>query len=163
MVKYSLSILLLFFLETLSGQQTSLFPDSNFNDIYKDIEKDQTEHLYELYSSKIDPSFELINGRGYFQYFFRSELKPMLFLEKNHSSSVTLNGRKFVDLYLDYDTFTDEVVYTDSSRICVYTPLRVALNKDNVDCVEFHDETDSIKLRYFSNENDPSFHIKNGY
>jgi len=163
MVKFLLSILLLFSFATLTGQQTLPYLESKVNDIYKDIEKDQTENLFKLYSSRIDPSYELINGRGYFPYYFRSELKPMLFLGKNHTSSVTLDGRKFVDLYLDYDTFTEEVIYTDSSRICIYTPLRVALNKDNVDCFEFYDGIDSMIFRYFSKDTDQSFDIKDGY
>lgn len=160
--KLTISFFLLLYFDTLPAQQ-SLFAFDYARESYKNIEQEQEGYLYELYFSRIDPSFELINGRGYFPYYFRSEKKPMLFLDKNHTSSLTLNGRKFENIRLDYDSFTDEVIYTDTTRVCVFYPLKVALNRENVDQVEFYDGIDSLIFRYYSKDNDPSFNINDGY
>ena len=163
MLKNSLPVILLFISIKMIGQQIVPFYENRGGDIPGNIEKDQIESLYELHSLKIDPSYELINGRGYFQYYFRSEIKPILFPERNHSSSVTLNGIKYVDISLDFDTFTDELIYVDSTRICVFKPLRVAINKNYIDCFEFYYDKDTMSFRYFSKEADPSFDLKDGF
>ena len=163
MVKNSLNIILLFISIQVIAQHSVPFSYNNRNDVYGNFEKDQIKSLFELYSQKIDLSYELINGRAYFPYYFRSHLKPILFFERDHSSSVTLKGIKYDDVYLDYDTYTDEVIYIDSSRFCIYIPLRVALDKDYVDCFEFYYDNDTVSFRYFSKDADPFFDLKDGY
>ena len=163
MIRFSCYFLLIFCTLKLSAQQSGFLSESTGNEISSNIENEQIDFLYKLYNSRIDPSFELINGRGYFPYYYRSQLKPVLFLEKTHQSSVTINGRRFENVTLDYDTFTDEIIYIDSSRICIFAPLRVAINKDNVDRAEFYDGIDSISLRYFTKETVPLFNLKEGY
>jgi hypothetical protein len=163
MVKYSLPVVFLFFSLKVFTQHPVPFYQNSINDIFATYEKDQIELLYELYYHKIDPSYELINGRGYFRYYHRSGLKPILFSGKDHSSSLTLKGRKYDNITLDFDTYTDEVIYTDSTRICVYSPLMVAINKDYVDGFEFYNGNDTIFFRYFSKETDPLFDLNDGY
>jgi len=163
MIKNSLPIILLFVSFKVIGQQIAPFYENRGNDTFENFEKSQIESLYSLHSLKIDPSYELINGRGYFQYYFRSEIKPILFAERNHSSSVTLNGVKYVDISLDFDTYTDELIYIDSTRICVFKPLMVAINKNYIDCFEFYYDNDTMLFRYFSKEDDPSFDLKEGF
>jgi hypothetical protein len=163
MIRYLLLLIIIFIPIRVFNQITVLINENGSNVIYEKYEEGQIESLHELYSQKIDPYYELIDGRGYFPYYFRSALKPMIFLDKPHSSSVTLNGRKFDNIDLDFDTYTDEVIYIDSTRIGIYNPLMVALNKDNVDSFEFYDGNDTITFRYFNKDCDPLFDMKDGY
>jgi hypothetical protein len=163
MVKYSLSVFFLFFSLEVFTQHPVPFHNTSVNDIYGNYERDQIEFLYELYYHKIDPSYELINGRGYFQYYHLSSLKPILFSGRDHSSSITLKGRKYDDITLNFDTYTDEVIYIDSTRICVYAPLMVALNEDNVDGFEFYLGNDTISFRHYSGDTDQFFDLNDGY
>ena len=163
MIRNSLPIFLLFLSFTAVAQHSVLPEMNNGNDIYGDYEKSQVENLYELYLHKIDPSYELINGREYFQYYFRCQFKPILFIDREHLSSITLKGKKYDDIYLDYDTYTDEVIYIDSTRFGIYSPLRVALNKENVDCFELCFGNDTMTFRYFTKDKDPLFDLQNGF
>ena len=137
--------------------------NNSTDNVYETLEISQIDSLYELYAHNIDPSYELINGRAYFPYYFRSSSQPILFSEKNYSSSVTLKGIRYEDVALEFDTYTDEVIYIDSTRFCIYSPLKVALKKDNVDGFEFYIDTDTMSFRYFSQDTDPLFDLKDGY
>ena len=163
MVKKSLFVFLLFFSVKAFTQSEDAVNIDYDSDTIKVYERAQIESLYELYSLNIDPTYELINGTGYFQYYYLSNVKPVLFLDKIHSSSVTLNGRRYNDIDLDLDTYTDDVIYIDSSRICIFSPLRVALNKDNVDGFEFYQDNDTLTFRLFRKKNNPSFNLNDGY
>jgi len=163
MVKQSLPIIFLFCSLTISAQRSVTTVPDNGSDSFSNIEKEQVGCLYELYSLKIDPASEVINGREYFPYYFRSNTKPILFIGKKHSSSITLNGRKFDDIDLDYDTFKDQVVYIDSVRFFIYSPLRLALNKDHIDCFELCFEKDTMSFVYLCKNDDPGFYLQNGF
>jgi len=163
MVKKSLFAIFLFFSLKVFTQPGAAVNNNDGSDPFKNYEKAQIESLYELSSGIIDPTYELINGIGYFQYYYRSRLKPVLFLDKIHSSSVTLNGRKYNNIDLDLDTYTDDVIYIDSSRICIFSPLRVALNKDNVDGFEFFQDNDTLAFRLFRKKTNPLFNLNDGY
>lgn len=163
MFKLILSIaILLFSSEVLAQRPVPLYEVIN-DDNFSDFEKVQIDSLYNFYSQNIDPSYDLINGRAYFPYYFRSQSKPLLFYKQTHSSSIRLKGIRYNDVCLDYDTFTDDVIYIDSGRFCVYSPLMVALNKDNVDCFEFYNDTDTLFFKYFKKETYPTFNLSEGY
>ena len=163
MVKYIILIISLLISPGVFSQNPGLISEGRIESNYADYENEQIESLTRLYYTNIDPSWELINGRGYFRYYHRSASKPILFDEKDHSASVTLKGKKYEDINLDFDSFTDEVIYIDSTRICIYSPLIVAMNKEFVDSFEFYEGNDTITFRYFSNDSDPSFNLTDGY
>jgi hypothetical protein len=163
MFKYFLPVILLICSFTTTAQHPARNDNNSSNDIYSKLEKTRIEYLNELYAVKIEPSFELINGREYFPYYFRSKQKPILLSEKKHTSSITLNGRKYDNISIDYDTFLDEVIYIDSTRINVYSPLRVILNKNNIDCFALYSVKDTMTFRYFSKNTDPAFDLEDGF
>jgi len=163
MIRHSIPFILLFCSLTISAQRPVQDGTENGSGLFGKIEKYQVESLFELYSLKIDPASEIINGREYFPYYFRSNLKPILFVDKKHSSSITLNGRKFDDIDIDYDTYMDQVVYIDSVRFFIYSPLRLALNKDNIDCFELRFEKDTLSFAYLCKNEDPGFNLQEGF
>ena len=163
MVKYFMLLISFIISPEVFSQDPGSFYEDSTDYNYADFENEQIESLTRIYYANIDPSWELINGRGYFRYYHRSASKPILFDEKDHSASVTLKGKRYEDINLDFDTFTDELIYIDSSRICIYSPLIVAMNKEFVDGFEFYEGNDTVTFRYFSNKSDPSFNLIEGY
>jgi hypothetical protein len=156
-------ILLLLFSIAGLAQRAVPFKANNGNDIYGNVEKTQIEYLYEIYSLKIKASQELINGREFFPYYYRSNLKPLLFLNKKYSSSITVKGREYNGIMLHYDTFSDQVIYVDSTKLFNFRPIEVALNKDNIDFFTLNFTSDTMLFRYLSKKVDPDFDLQDGF
>ncbi len=109
----------------------------------------QAEYIRRLYSEKVEAPKELINGKEYEPYYTRSKIKPLLFPEKERTASVITNTRRYNNLTLQYDTFLDEVIYTDTSRTVNYRFPQIALNKDIIEGFSLYFEDDSLIFRYF--------------
>lgn len=163
MFKDTILNILLLFSVNLAAQNPVRLQMNNGYDVYSNTEKKQVECLNEFYSFRIDQSFELINGREYQPYYYSSKLKPILFIYKKHSSSITLNGKSYDNIALDYDTYTDNIIYTDYTLSFISMPLKVALNKDNVDSFRFCYEDDTLLFRYFSKESGYSINLREGF
>ena len=163
MTKYPFLIILIFCSFTVVAQKPVPIETNNGDDVYNDIEKNQIENLYKFYSNRIESSYELISGREYNPYFFQSKLKPLLFIDRQHQSSITLKGRIYNDIPLNYDTYKDEVIYVDSVHHFAYRPYGMILNKDNIDYFDFYYLDDTISFRYLSKEDNPGFDLQNGF
>ena len=137
-------------------------------DFYRRIDYDvlldfQTGYLSKFYYQNVDNVDELVNGKDYIPYYFRSRYKPLLFLDRVHQSSLTLSGRRYDNLMLEYDTFKDELIYWDSLKFIDNRVFKISLNKDPVDGFSFYFGPDSLSFRYFSNEKDLNFNLPEGY
>jgi len=163
MIKTPLLIILLCCSFTAVAQNSVPPKVNNGDGVYSMIEKGQIDYLFNLYASIIKTEYELVNGRDYYPYYFRSKRKPLLTPSKSYSSSVTVNGRKYNGVYLNYDTFKDLVIYIDSTKSFDFRPFEVALNKDNVDSFEFSSPYDTISFRYFDKKADSEFDLKDGF
>jgi len=131
--------------------------DRNYSAI-NDIRK---QNLFEFYSKTINPFFNLINGREYFPYYSQSTQKPILNWREKYSSSIVINGIIYKDILLEYDTYMDEVLFLDGSRSFRGSPLRIALNKENIDRFELIKYNDTLNFKYLRNSN--SFNLKDGF
>lgn len=163
MIKDAFLFILWFCSLTVVGQNTVPVKTNNGNDVYSVIEKNQIVNLYKFYSDRIESSYELISGREYSPYFSQSKLKPLLFIDKQHLSSITLKGRIYNDIPLNYDTYTDEMIYVDSIHHLAYRPYGMILNKDNIEYFDFYYVDDTISFRYLSKEANPGFDLQNGF
>jgi hypothetical protein len=164
MIKNSLLIALFLCSFTVVGQNSVSFKKNTSNDKYSSLEKNQIKDLYELYSLKLGSSYELVNGREYFPYYNRSKLKPILFIDRKHSSSITLRGRNYDNISLNYDTFSDEVIFNVTMLLNNnYDPYVVSLNKDNVDCFELKYIDDTLSFRYLQKVTNPGFDLQDGF
>lgn len=124
----------------------------------------QNKELYKYYSKKINPAFELINGREYLPYYLQSPRKPILLSGKDYYSFLmTTKGMGYTNSLLEYDTFTDKLLVADSSRSFRNSPMRIELNKDNVDYFAFFSGGDTLLFRYLSKDMIPDFNLKEGY
>ena len=149
MTRNSLLILLLLCsVKVLSQQGFTSVADKEKN-MLKHREEQQVEYLYKLYSLKIGTGNELINGKEYFQYYYRSKLKPLLFIDRTRKASIILDGRKYDNISLQYDTYTDEVIYSDTANKFNLSLYRISLNKNNIDEFILFFEDDTLNFRYF--------------
>jgi hypothetical protein len=123
----------------------------------------QTDYLRKLYTSKVEAPKELINGKEYETYYGRSKVKPLLFFEKKRSASIITRTRRYNNLTLQYDTFLDEVVYTDTSRTINSRFPQIALNKDIVEGFNLYFEGDSIIFRYFREPASSDMNLEEGF
>jgi hypothetical protein len=162
-LRFSLFFFLLSLGYLVNAQQFLTFSDNNEKINYKAISDCQISYLFKMYNQRIDVSNKLINGRDYVPYYYRSESKPLLFSEKERSGSLVLNGRKYDNLKLEYDTYLDELIYSDWTKFFPDKYLMIALNKDPVDVFKLYFEDDSIIFRYFKSGNGVKFNLPEGF
>jgi hypothetical protein len=133
------------------AQQTLNLSGDNENN-YRTVLDFQKDYLYKFYYQKVGGTDELINGRDYVPYYHKSKLKPLLFIGKKHTASIILNGRRYNNITLEYDTFLDEVIYSDSSKMINDRSFNIALNKDPVNGFDLYFGQDSLIFRHFRSE-----------
>jgi hypothetical protein len=116
---------------------------------------EQATLVNSIYNKKVYDPKEIINGTEYLPYFYRSNTTPLIFNGKELNSVLFMNGRKYDKIKLQYDTFLDEVVYTDTSLMINYQFPKIALNEEIVQGFDFAINFDSLKFRYirFSDKN----------
>jgi hypothetical protein len=163
MIKDLLFIVLLFCPITIIAQHPVPVKTDNGDDEFGKFEKTQIEYLYQCYGLKIESSYELISGREYYPYYFRSEFKPVLFIDKKHSSIITLNSKEYDDFALNYDTYKDEIIYVDPAHPMAYRPYGMVLNKDNVDHFKLCFDDDTLFFKYLSKDTDKGFDLQDGF
>ncbi len=108
----------------------------------------QIDYIRNSYSEKIVAPKELINGKEYESYYNRSTSKPLLFPKKKRTAVLLTTSRKYTNLTLEYDSFLDEVIYTDTSRTFNYTFPKIALNNNIIDGFTLYFEDDSMNFKY---------------
>ncbi|MDX9727556.1 MAG: hypothetical protein RBT38_14350 [Bacteroidales bacterium] len=134
----------------LSGQKPAGELTVKGNPSFRDLEREQADDLYNMYLYGIGRRDELINGRDYFPYYYRSTLKPLLFPGIPRDAILVLNGRTYPDVMLEYDTFTDEVILADTTLVFSGSLYEVSLNSNNIDRFILMFETDTLDFRFFS-------------
>jgi hypothetical protein len=164
------SLLLLFFLAitlSLQGQNSnllninSLTGSGNLN-ISSLVDK-QVQYIKDSYSSKVEAPKEIINGKEYESYYRQSKSKPLLFPEKQRTATLFTKTRQFNNLTLQYDTYLDDVIYTDTQRTLNYRYPQIALNKDIVEGFNLYFEDDSLIFRYFGTPECNNNNLKEGF
>jgi hypothetical protein len=123
----------------------------------------QVEFLRNSYSEKNETPEELINGKEYESYYNKSKVKPLLFSGRPRNAAAFTKTRKYVNLILQYDTFLDEVIYTDTSKMINSRFPQIALNKDIIDGFNLYFKDDSLKFRYLRQPEYSARNIEEGY
>lgn len=140
-----LSFLFLLLLCSFRGlsQEAAKVSASGGNDLITRTETAQKEYLEKAYSLSTGTDDGLVNGRTYFPYHYRSKHKPLLFFEKDRTASITMKGRTYRNIFLQYDTFTDEVVFPEIENKHAEGLYQISLNKDIIDSfvLFFRDDT----------------------
>jgi hypothetical protein len=165
--KIILFLLLYTFTLNLQGQTGNQLKINSFKgsfDISKQSLTDrQAEYIRKSYSARVEAPKEMINGKEYISYYTRSQSKPLLFVDKKRTASVFTLSRKYNNLILQYDTFLDELIYTDTSRTLNYRFPEIALNKDIVQGFSLYFENDSLLFTYFRQPGCTKMNLKEGF
>ena len=163
-------IFLLFLLPvtyTSAGQDTNQLKVNSLSSSDKintrSLNDAQIRYIKNSYSEKVQVPKDLINGKEYESYYTRSKSKPLLYIDKKRTATVFTPTRRYNNLTLQYDTFLDEVVYTDTSRTINYRFPEIALNKDIVDGFNLYFTDDSLIFRYFRPPECTKNNLKEGY
>jgi hypothetical protein len=116
----------------------------------------QKDYLFNVYYQRVGGVDELKNGREYIPYYPHSRLKPLLYVDKSRVASLLLNGRKYENLTLEYDTYSDAVIYHDTTKLINNRYYQIAINKDPIGFFTLYFESDSLLFRYlqFNDMND---------
>lgn len=145
------------------AQQAQPMKKAEKKDLSEAIVKEQRKYLDSLYLYSTGAWKDVVNGRDYIRYFFRSTDKPLLRSEEERTASLIFRGRKYEDLPLQYDTYTGEVIYTDSKLILNNKICEVALNSDNISRFEMYFKRDTMTFKNFRNETDAPFNLEEGF
>jgi hypothetical protein len=129
-----------------SGQNSRHLEINSSNNI---IDR-QMEYILSEYSARVETPKEFINGKEYEPYYLRSKSKPVLMHDIKRTATLFTKTRKYSNLSLQYDTFLDEVIYTDTSRTINFRFPQIALNKDIVEGFNLYFDTDSMIFKYFA-------------
>lgn len=162
MIKIPFFTLLLIGSLTIQAQTPAVINMDNGNDSYSKIEKNQVEALYELYAVKIGPVYQLMNGREHNSYYRSSNFKPILFINKTHSSEIAVRGINYKDIPLNYDTYKDIVLYGPVLSM-VNSSSQVELNNDDIDGFKLSFNDDNMSFRYLGKNENPGFNLNDGF
>jgi hypothetical protein len=130
---------------------------------YNLISGQQKNYLNSLYLRRVDISDELINGREYIPYYYGSNIKPLLFDGKKRSGSLVFKGRRYNNLFLEYDTYRDDVIYSDSLKFIEDKFFRIALNKDHVNGFSLIFKDDSLTFLHLTPGISRSVNLEQGF
>jgi hypothetical protein len=123
----------------------------------------QSRFLNDLYYQKITVPKEIINGKEYLPYFYRSKTTPLLFSGQSFNATLYLNNRRYENIKLQYDTYLDEIIYTDTSRMLNFTFPMIALNKDIVDGFSICPNGDSLIFKHLLFTGKPGEKLADGF
>ena len=101
-----------------------------------------------VYMASVSHQNEFVNGKEFIPYFYRSKTSPFMFSGTPFITTLYFNGRTYHDVALQYDTYTDEAVFTDTTRMFHSELPRVALNKDLMEGFDFVFNRQIYKFRY---------------
>jgi hypothetical protein len=108
------------------------------------------EYIISDYSARVETPKEFINGKEYEPYYLRSKSKPVLRPDIERTATLFTKTRKYSNLSLQYDTFLDEILYTDTSKTINFRFPQIALNKDIVEGFNLYFDRDSMVFEYFA-------------
>lgn len=158
-------LLLLSFLASAIGISQNLFPlpATDGRKLFDSVAQIRKEGLYEMYETRTGTTSNFINGRDYVPYYMRSRFKPILRPGEKRLSSIVFNGRRYDGLELQYDTFKDQVIYTNDTLIYNSIPYMVSINRDYIERFDLYFPQDTMTFRYLRGNDDPSFNLKEGF
>lgn len=152
---------------SLKGQNGNLLNDRSLNtsgnNRLQSLSDKQEEDIKTLYSLKVETPKEFLNGKEYESYYSRVKAKPLLFYEKKRSASIITKTRQYNNLTLQYDTYLDEVIYSDTSRTLNFRFPQIALNKDIVDEFYLYFEDDILHFINFREPEASLFNLNEGF
>jgi len=145
------SLLILLLVCNLSGYAQEASPGIKGRKMgtFASIEASHNRFLDSIYTIRTGTEIAYINGRDYYPYHYRAKNKPLLFPGKERTASITVSGRKYDNIILQYDTYTDEVIFSEMENNFGSKVFQVSINKDIVSSFTLCFRDDTLKFKYF--------------
>lgn len=147
-------LLFLLLLCTFSGnaQRKPTGTRDEMTGTHASIEASRNKFLDSLYTVRTGTSIAYINGHEYYPYHYRSKNKPLLFYGTDRTASIIVSGRKYYNLILQYDTYTDEVLFSEMENDFGSKIYQISINKDVVTSFTLYFGNDTLTFKYFGGE-----------
>lgn len=123
----------------------------------------QTSYLKALYYKVVSAPTEILNGEEYLLYFFQSKTNPLFNSRGKLNATLYINNRLYRNIKIQYDTYLDDIIYTDTSRIINYEFPRIALNRDIIDGFTLFINGDSLHFRHLRFDENSGDKLTDGY
>jgi hypothetical protein len=123
----------------------------------------QIDNLDKLYYQIIASPKDLINGKECLPYSFRGNTTAYLFTRDKLNSNLIVNSRQYKNIKLQYDTFKDELIFVDTSRIINSEFPRIALNKDIIEGFSFYFNGGYCNFRHLRFPESPDKKLTDGF
>lgn len=141
--------LLIFGLPSLAtGQSAVRNEKGTAGEVKLQMEDEGEQKVRDFYFNATTTPLEVLNGKEYINYFFRGTTTPLLFSNYFFTSTLDFNKRIYNNVKLQYDTYLDEVLFTDTSRMINFEYPRVVLNKDLADGFSFYFQGEFYNFRH---------------
>jgi hypothetical protein len=106
----------------------------------------QDHPLKKLYFERMAGKNDFIAGKEYLSYYFRSNTTPLFHDGKEFEGTLTMNGRTYTGIKLQYDTFLDELLYTIRDTMINFQYPKLALNRDMINSFTLEDESGPMRF-----------------
>ena len=110
------------------------------------------ELLDSIYAVRTGTTHAFINGTEYYPYHYRAKNKPLLFYGTDRTSDIVVNGRKYDGLVLQYDTFTDEVIFSEMDNDFGQNRYNISITRDFIGAFTMFFRTDTMRFSYLNDD-----------
>jgi len=163
MLRFYVALFILILVNTVNAQQFLTLTDGDVRQNSGAISDFQIDYINTLYYRKVDITDQFINGREFNAYYLKAKIRPLLFDRMKGSGSLIFNGRRYNNLKLEYDTYMDQIIYSDSSKFMNDKLFRIVLNKDPFDGFCLYFVNDSVIFRHFRSGDEGKFNLPEGF
>lgn len=145
-------LLILLFCSALTGyaQQETTGAAIRRMNRFAAVEAANKELLDSVYSKRTGTAYAFINGNEYFPYHYRASHKPLLFYGEERTADIVVKGRRYDGMVLQYDTFTDEVIFSEIDNDFGDNLYHVSVKRDLINAFTLCFRTDTMRFRYLS-------------
>lgn len=120
-----------------------------------------TQGIEKLYLEILSPPDDIIDGWEFLPYDYRSKTTPFLSEGRSFYADILMHNRYYRNIPVQYDTFQDELVFTDTSRMISARYPKIILRKEVVD--SFCLNTPEGLLSFSKLSFDENDQMKDGY
>ena len=108
------------------------------------------ETLDSIYAVRTGTEHAFINGTEYFPYHYRAKHKPLLHYGEERSAEITVSGRKYKGMVLQYDTYTDEVIFSEMDNDFGKNLYHISIKRDLNGGFTLFFRADTLRFRYLT-------------
>jgi hypothetical protein len=119
--------------------------------------------LEKSYLRIVSPPNDIVDGWEFLPYDYRSRTTPFLYSGEVFSADILMNDRFFRNVPIQYDTYQDDLVYTDTSRMINAQFPKIILRKEVIDSFILHSREGDMRFTKISSPGDQMEILRSGF